>query len=102
FIEGGRIRRVYGLLKTLFVAIKTAIFTGLSVWFWSRRIAQQFEYKLKMNPNMMVYELQVQVMSKYKVWVSHERLIMDTGDVHPINIDEESDDSVEEIGNPTQ
>ncbi|GJS97037.1 zinc finger BED domain-containing protein RICESLEEPER 2-like protein [Tanacetum coccineum] len=28
--------------------------------------------------------------------------IMDTGDVHPMNIDEESDDSVEEIGNPTQ
>ncbi|GKB33851.1 zinc finger BED domain-containing protein DAYSLEEPER-like protein [Tanacetum coccineum] len=29
-------------------------------------------------------------------------LIMDTGDVHPMNIDEESDDSVEELGNPTQ
>ncbi|GKF50142.1 hypothetical protein Tco_0146609, partial [Tanacetum coccineum] len=28
--------------------------------------------------------------------------IMDTGDAHPMNIDEESDDSVEEIGNPTQ
>nr|GFC14798.1 zinc finger BED domain-containing protein RICESLEEPER 2-like [Tanacetum cinerariifolium] len=27
---------------------------------------------------------------------------MDTGDVHPMNIDEESDDSVEKIGNPTQ
>nr|GEU58190.1 zinc finger BED domain-containing protein RICESLEEPER 2-like [Tanacetum cinerariifolium] len=27
---------------------------------------------------------------------------MDTGDVHPMNIDEESDDSVKEIGNPTQ
>ncbi|GKB22686.1 hypothetical protein Tco_0862087, partial [Tanacetum coccineum] len=30
------------------------------------------------------------------------RPIMDTGDAHPMNIDEESDDSVEEIGNPTQ
>ncbi|GJQ97881.1 zinc finger BED domain-containing protein RICESLEEPER 2-like protein [Tanacetum coccineum] len=27
--------------------------------------------------------------------------ITDTGDAHPMNIDEESDDSVEEIGNPT-
>nr|GEU96333.1 putative zinc finger, BED-type [Tanacetum cinerariifolium] len=27
---------------------------------------------------------------------------MDTGGVHPMNIDEESDDSVEKIGNPTQ
>ncbi|GJV98139.1 reverse transcriptase domain, reverse transcriptase zinc-binding domain protein [Tanacetum coccineum] len=30
------------------------------------------------------------------------RYIMDTSDAHPMNIDEESDDSVEEIGNPTQ